>query len=227
MRAERARCGGGGDDHDLAQGTRHQVHQIHDATFLHQLLSQPSTPPMATPPTYCQTCSSELRPTEERYVPPCCNVPICGACIARNPRLKAYAPCLRCGDVRTREGAAEVARGALRREEDRRKGEEVFVLEDSDEEGDEATLADEFARPTQTQAVAAQADTAPAAAEAEAQPRVVEIKHLVSRGDTLQSIARKYATDVSRVSAFPLPILAPFFPRCGQADTSGPSRTPS
>ncbi|WOO79817.1 uncharacterized protein LOC62_02G003332 [Vanrija pseudolonga] len=149
---------------------------------------------MATAPTYCQTCSSELRPTEERYTPACCNVPICGACVARNPRLKAYSPCLRCGDVRTRDGAAEVARGAARREEDARRVEEVFVLEDSDDEGEgegekaTATPLDEpTSRPPQPQA--------PAVAEAQAEQRVVEIKHLVSRGDTLQSIARKYATD--------------------------------
>ncbi|KAL1409447.1 hypothetical protein Q8F55_003430 [Vanrija albida] len=144
---------------------------------------------MPPEPAYCQTCSSELRPGQERYSPPCCGVPICGACTARNPRLKAYTPCLRCGDVRTRAGAAEVARGAAAREEERRRGEDVFVLEDSDEEG----AGEEGAAPTAEQQVPPPPPEARPPPTPE--PQVVEIKHLIARGDTLHSIARRYAAD--------------------------------
>ncbi|KAK6909024.1 hypothetical protein I203_103034 [Kwoniella mangroviensis CBS 8507] len=62
----------------------------------------------------CQTCSSELPPNlfKQSFITPCCSTPICPSCINRNPRLKEYIPCLRCGDPRTSElkGGASISR---------------------------------------------------------------------------------------------------------------------
>ncbi|EIW72310.1 hypothetical protein TREMEDRAFT_58474 [Tremella mesenterica DSM 1558] len=49
----------------------------------------------------CQTCSSELSPTSNHYLTPCCSSPICTPCLIRHPRLKSYVPCLRCGPIST------------------------------------------------------------------------------------------------------------------------------
>ncbi|RXK38864.1 hypothetical protein M231_03813 [Tremella mesenterica] len=49
----------------------------------------------------CQTCSSELSPTSNHYLTPCCSSPICTPCLIRHPRLKSYVPCLRCGPTST------------------------------------------------------------------------------------------------------------------------------
>src|SRR5260370_32878673 len=54
----------------------------------------------------CLTCSSS-RPPEKRpggsqnpsqieHITPCCNRRICSTCLTRNPRLRAYNPCLAC-----------------------------------------------------------------------------------------------------------------------------------
>ncbi|GJE96583.1 LysM peptidoglycan-binding domain-containing protein [Phanerochaete sordida] len=53
-------------------------------------------------PSLCLACSSSLPPhrTSEKssgfFVTPCCNRPICPACISKNPRLARYNPCLHC-----------------------------------------------------------------------------------------------------------------------------------
>ncbi|WVQ66603.1 uncharacterized protein L199_004787 [Kwoniella botswanensis] len=100
----------------------------------------------------CQTCSSELPPNifKQSFITPCCSTPICPSCINRNPRLKEYIPCLRCGDPRTSElkGGASISRlgesnGSrndigLARDVVRSNGDEVvFEIGDSDDDDDE------------------------------------------------------------------------------------------
>ncbi|WWC95259.1 hypothetical protein V866_002118 [Kwoniella sp. B9012] len=97
----------------------------------------------------CQTCSSELPPNifKQSFITPCCSTPICPSCINRNPRLKEYIPCLRCGDPRTSElkGGASISRlsasngtrnyDALARDVVGSNGDEVvFEIGDSDDE---------------------------------------------------------------------------------------------
>ncbi|OCF61668.1 hypothetical protein L486_01326 [Kwoniella mangroviensis CBS 10435] len=101
----------------------------------------------------CQTCSSELPPNlfKQSYITPCCSTPICPSCINRNPRLKEYIPCLRCGDPRTSElkGGASISRpggssgirndNRLARDVVGSNGDEVvFEIGDSDDEEDDA-----------------------------------------------------------------------------------------
>ncbi|BEJ03723.1 hypothetical protein CcaverHIS641_0108980 [Cutaneotrichosporon cavernicola] len=44
----------------------------------------------------CQTCLSDLR-APPAFIPDCCGAPVCAACVASNPRLTSWVPCLRCG----------------------------------------------------------------------------------------------------------------------------------
>lgn len=81
---------------------------ISPAPFVSAMAS--STTPSHTPP-HCQTCYTELPSQARPYLTPCCSTPICERCLSRNPRLREYDPCLRCGDVRTAEGSGRVARG--------------------------------------------------------------------------------------------------------------------
>lgn len=60
----------------------------------------------------CQTCYTELSSTRDVYLTPCCSSAICDRCLARNPRLREYNPCLRCGDVRSAEGSSRIRIGA-------------------------------------------------------------------------------------------------------------------
>ena len=50
--------------------------------------------------TLCLACSSSLPPRkvseQSIYHTPCCDRPICEACLTKNPRLARYNPCLRC-----------------------------------------------------------------------------------------------------------------------------------
>lgn len=50
--------------------------------------------------TLCLACSSSLPPRKVSedgiFHTPCCDRPICAACLSRNPRLARYNPCLRC-----------------------------------------------------------------------------------------------------------------------------------
>ncbi|ORY35041.1 hypothetical protein BCR39DRAFT_585968 [Naematelia encephala] len=150
---------------------------------------------------YCQTCYTELRPSESVYTTPCCSSPICSRCITRNPRLKEYSPCLRCGDVRTDIGNRAIRDGRLRLEEARRS-EHIgqFTIGDDD---DEVEIGDEDAPPgyTSDPEPPTKSDKATdtrarhGGAENEEELQAVEVRHPVSRSDTILSIARRYAAD--------------------------------
>ncbi|KZO90682.1 hypothetical protein CALVIDRAFT_568840 [Calocera viscosa TUFC12733] len=92
----------------------------------------------------CSTCASSLLPSSLRpsashplappqvYTTPCCSRPICATCLARNPRLRGYNPCLGClGGV----GAVMVQK---------KEEEDVWVLggAESDEDDDEQEVDD-------------------------------------------------------------------------------------
>ncbi|OXG87370.1 hypothetical protein C345_03145 [Cryptococcus neoformans A2-102-5] len=76
----------------------------------------------------CQTCSSTLLPSHlaSTFSPTCCNSPICSRCLEKNPRLREYVPCLRCGDPRN------AMSGGASSHQDRRErgGEVVFDVAD-------------------------------------------------------------------------------------------------
>lgn len=180
----------------------------------------------------CQTCLSDLR-APPAFIPPCCGVPICESCVAANPRLKTWVPCLRCGSSsststakgkKVEEGGrvegvktTQVDGGKRDKKRERREAEaDQFVLVDSDEEGDDdeggegegegeggdgrrkgeggGDGGDGEGRSAEEVRGEGKEDVA---GERAPSPEIVEIKHVPQRGETLLTIARKYATDVS------------------------------
>ncbi|KAJ7494635.1 hypothetical protein B0H11DRAFT_1716815 [Mycena galericulata] len=130
----------------------------------------------------CLACSSSLPPksNEPIFTTPCCSRPICPPCIAANPRLARYDPCLAClGGVgvvgagkatpQTREPASRNIDGAVR-------DEDTFVLGDDED--------DEEVEPPQQP---------PAPVESSAPPS----KYYIKRGDTLQGISLRFGIDAS------------------------------
>ena len=174
--------------------------------------------------TLCLTCSSSLPPPTQYsahgiYITPCCVKPICRNCTTSNPRLREYDPCLRCGDLVTSSGVARVERGIARRQREREEREDVFRIEDSDEEvdagdGDAPPGYDQVVRDALNRADGhggdrdesgqdrdhlngGQVDKGDKAKnEKEQEMEIVEVRHPVSRNDTILAIARRYAADV-------------------------------
>ncbi|WRT69386.1 uncharacterized protein IL334_006370 [Kwoniella shivajii] len=191
----------------------------------------------------CQTCSSELPPHlfRQAFITPCCSSPICNGCISRNPRLKEYIPCLRCGDPRTVELKGAACRigkerpivndnGSSNRINQRESeiiggtGEVVFEVgedeEEEEEEEEEGELPPNYEdiHPSQSKEIQVVETTHQIQPDREGHIsregvenihghvdedvdeddealETVEITHQIQRGDTLLSIARKYATD--------------------------------
>ncbi|KAH9987333.1 hypothetical protein BJV74DRAFT_755503, partial [Russula compacta] len=94
----------------------------------------------------CLACSSSLpprlwnnstrRPSSELFLTRCCGRPICPSCLASNPRLARYDPCLAClsgigalgsEKVRGQHQVAPNVDGAVR-------DEDVFVVGEEDED---------------------------------------------------------------------------------------------
>ncbi|WWC73397.1 uncharacterized protein I206_107364 [Kwoniella pini CBS 10737] len=165
----------------------------------------------------CQTCSSELTSTSIKtsFITPCCTTPICGNCIKRNPRLKEYIPCLRCGDPRTHELRGGGRNNLLRNNNGGNntiQGEEVVfeIGDDDDEEEEELDLPPNYDdispsnnlfqnidNPNSNQADDVSNNDIPSdePSQDEEDYEIVEITHKVQKGDTILSIARKYASD--------------------------------
>ncbi|WVR08337.1 hypothetical protein IAU60_005390 [Kwoniella sp. DSM 27419] len=173
----------------------------------------------------CQTCSSELSflALRSAYIPACCSSPICAGCISRNPRLREYSPCLKCGDPRAHElkGRSGFSARALARPSGGGAGqaaalasgtEVMFEIgDDEDEEGEELPVYADVVREADGGA-ADGGSTGPAEQGAASPPRLgalgaddevveeeametVEVRHTVSRSDNLLAIARRYAAD--------------------------------
>ncbi|BEI80374.1 hypothetical protein CcaverHIS002_0109030 [Cutaneotrichosporon cavernicola] len=138
----------------------------------------------------CQTCLSDLR-APPAFIPDCCGAPVCAACVASNPRLTSWVPCLRCGSSlpkppdHTDQAGIKVTRVDGKQPNPQPKEEDdQFVLvgeDDSDEEGEEG--GGEGSRKEEGRE------------EGDDEPEIVEITHVPRRGETLLSIARQYATD--------------------------------
>ncbi|KAJ7284890.1 hypothetical protein C8J57DRAFT_1432158 [Mycena rebaudengoi] len=139
--------------------------------------------------TLCLACSSSLPPklNSPVFTTPCCNRPICPSCLASNPRLARYDPCLAClGGV---ELSSRNVDGAVR-------DEDTFVLGDSDEEefdnddnkGESKSPESGFNNLASTIDIAE--TTKPAPDSTSAPP-----KYYIKRGDTLQGISLRFGLD--------------------------------
>lgn len=121
-----------------------------------------------------------------------------------------YVPCLRCGDLTTREGESKVIKGRRAqewKEADKRGGETVFDV-DEDEVDDLSPAAVDQSSFTPTREDAhdpldhvhgprPKASPIEAVDPSDEDIKTVEVTHPVARSDTLLAIARRYATDVS------------------------------
>lgn len=186
-------------------GRRSQTSISYSIVNIYHLNMSISTP-------LCQTCSSQLTPPALRlaFLPPCCLTPICAGCIAHNPRLTDYVPCLRCGDLTTREGESKVIRGRRAqewKEADKRGGETVFdfdgdevddlALDEAEQSHSSSTDLDARASSDDAERVGHRASSGELVEPNDEDIETVEITHPIARSDTLLNIARRYAADVS------------------------------
>ncbi|KAL1746911.1 hypothetical protein HDZ31DRAFT_33145 [Schizophyllum fasciatum] len=158
----------------------------------------------------CLACSSSLPPkvSESVFLTTCCRRPICPTCLASNPRLARYSPCLAClsgvgvvGNSSTSArssaltGAVNIDGGL--------KDEDAFVLgSDDDEDGDEADPPPAYdqvdaIQPSEPSSVkrSTPSEMSPAAHESIHGKESAPLKYYIKRGDTLQGISFKFAVD--------------------------------
>ncbi|ORX38037.1 hypothetical protein BD324DRAFT_624277 [Kockovaella imperatae] len=149
---------------------------------------------------FCLTCSSELALERSPWLTPCCSTPICSSCLSRNPRLKDYIPCLKCGDVKTLEGErAARSRRAMRDPRAQMEESDMFTI--GDDEDDPPAYDDAPIDCQPERSAEPSGDHAHVGSLSEEEMETVEIRHPVSKSDTLLFIARRYAVDVSRRTA--------------------------
>ena len=141
-----------------------------------------------TMPALCLSCASTIH-SHDTHKTPCCTAPICAACIARNPRIVGWVPCLQCGEgVGVVEALAKNRRG--RRDDEEEEGLPAYEdVAGIDVGGDDDNDDDEPAHRGQV-AVASEADA-------------LAQYHQIRRGETIRSIASHYSIDV-RSPSFPL-----------------------
>ncbi|KAI9061009.1 hypothetical protein FKP32DRAFT_1631530, partial [Trametes sanguinea] len=94
----------------------------------------------------CLACSASLpsqRKHEKIFFTPCCSRPICPTCVASNPRLTRYNPCLRClagvNAVSTNQTkpTSDHSSSARPNVDASLRDEDIFVVEDSESSDDE------------------------------------------------------------------------------------------
>ncbi|KAK0189656.1 hypothetical protein F5146DRAFT_633373 [Armillaria mellea] len=154
----------------------------------------------------CLACSSSLPPQKlsesKLFLTECCQRPICPNCIALNPRLSRYNPCLAClggvGVVGARMGrnkpelAPTNLDGAVR-------DEDMFVVGDDDDDDEDTTL------PPYTESssvISASAGNAISDRKIDKLSSIDEKssasgppKYYIKRTDTLQGIALRFGVD--------------------------------
>lgn len=114
----------------------------------------------APAPALCLTCASSIPPKSlavgDVFLTRCCERPICSRCLSRNPRLRAYDPCLAClGGVSAAgsSGSGLKVRGGTRDGATSKTGLEVhdvlegdmFTIGDDDDDGEEGVELDDMA----------------------------------------------------------------------------------
>lgn len=152
-------------------------------------------PPMSH---LCLSCSSCIRPLDTHRTP-CCASPICASCVARNPRMVGWVPCLRCGDGK------EVVKAPRRDVVDDAR----FVIGDDDDEEedeDEPPGYEDVANGGDGGRASGPIEHVPitTTTAADATQSFEPLQHRIQRGETIRSIASRYAMDVRH----PLPALS-------------------
>ncbi|KAL0954865.1 hypothetical protein HGRIS_003799 [Hohenbuehelia grisea] len=159
----------------------------------------------------CLACSSSLPPSkrlQNLFTTPCCGRPICPTCVASNPRLTRYNPCIAClggiGVIASHQRSGKYAAsepvetnidGAVR-------DEDTYVIGDDEDDVDNETSSPTTSTPpppydppnytSTTQSVSiSESSVTEAQANKAPQPQTAP-KYHIKRGDTLQGIAFRY-----------------------------------
>jgi len=109
----------------------------------------PSRPAVDCNTTLCLACSSSLPPSKSKlsaglFITSCCTRPICHDCLASNPRLARYDPCLAClggvGAINAGNNKGKQVQRLNINVDGAVRDEDTFVVgDDEDESGDEQT----------------------------------------------------------------------------------------
>jgi len=145
--------------------------------YLHQCLINISARPgqissFVTMTSLCLVCSSSLPPSRSStviFTTNCCQRPICPSCIASNPRLARYDPCLAC----------LVGVGVLTT-----MSKDTFILGDDDDDEDEGVSV-------------AKAESQAEDRNSPNELSLVPYKYYLNRSDTLQGLSLRFGIDVS------------------------------
>ncbi|KAJ7227081.1 hypothetical protein GGX14DRAFT_548025 [Mycena pura] len=146
----------------------------------------------------CLACSSSLPPKcADVFTTPCCARPICPSCVAANPRLTRYNPCLACfggiGVVATSAtGTQQAQQPATRNVDGAVRDEDTFVVGDDDEAEDGDDDLDSAARVGPATSSPVAIGSLPAPTESAPSP---PSKYYIKRSDTLQGIALRFGID--------------------------------
>ncbi|KAJ9099317.1 hypothetical protein QFC21_004198 [Naganishia friedmannii] len=180
-------------------------------------------PPTTRTAEVCLTCSAPCPSTvftNKTFITPCCDRPICVACITRNPRIVEYVPCLWCGEgvgvVSSTKGKRRVVLRSGVEGGSIGEGGEVFVLGDEDGDGEEeggdgspppayqetgptksniaADNANGISTPT-TANVLDDSCSTPGFEMNHTPPAQATRKHRVRKGETVRSLALSYKID--------------------------------
>ncbi|KAF8575232.1 hypothetical protein K439DRAFT_1398422 [Ramaria rubella] len=167
--------------------------------------------------TLCLACSSSPSPKAQLstyFTTPCCARPICERCLAKNPRLRGYNPCLAClagvalvSQPRTPNGKSSIHRmtvpGPSGQSQDQEEG--MFVLGDSDEEEDQSREVDgeiappPYAEPLETISITTGSAELINQLTSVQEERSNPSKYYIQHGDTLRGIALRYGVDGRKI----------------------------
>ena len=151
----------------------------------------------------CLSCCSSLSSkSEPQYTTKCCNRHVCDACLAANPRLSQYHPCLFCvGGVQVASGSRSLPpEYTSPRVEQKKQEENTFVI--GDDEGDEE---ESVTRPATDQGATKEVmmgsgeplelQRAPRQASLPTAP-ATNPKYWIQKRDTLRGIALRFGVNV-------------------------------
>jgi hypothetical protein len=168
----------------------------------------------------CSTLSSKSKP---RYTTKCCNRHICNACLAANPRLSQYHPCLFCvGGVQVASGSKYLPpEYTSPRVEQKKQEETTFVIGEDDEDDEDSvtkSTVDEEAMKevTEEPEQSRQLDREPKQASQPTGPATPIPKYWIQKQDSLQGIALRLGVNVCHISLLVISprLLIPRRPGC-------------
>jgi len=151
----------------------------------------------------CLSCCSNLSSkSEPQYTTKCCNRHVCDACLAANPRLSHYHPCLLCvGGIQVASGYRSLpAEYTSPRVEQRKREENAFVIGDDEEDDEKNTTGPVADKEATREIVVGSGESLELQRTSEqASPPTLPAtkpKYWIQKRDTLQGIALRLGINV-------------------------------